>query len=110
MEQDIDREETAGVYASSRKDAKDGKADPVDLLVDRSMESASGHVVGWVDQIYDWLEGHRTDGMSLEEVANRLPGLYGQLDSDGFVQSLETGMQFGDLIGRGEVLTEIEED
>lgn len=108
VETDIDRadrsdDQSAGVNPSSRQDSK---GDPVEALVMRSTKEASGSVVSWVDQIYDWLEAERSDGMSLEEAANRLPGLYPQLSPDGLVQSLETGMKLGDLVGRGEVVEE----
>ena len=68
----------------------DAEADPRDLIAAKAMDEMGQHVIAFTDEITAKVEQWQKDGLSLEEISDRIDSIYSSPDyqGKGFVEEL----------------------
>lgn len=100
-------------YANSDRtttDAQDDAKDLGDYVTDKALEKATPAVNRWVKLVQAQLKRWKKEGLTLQEIRDRLPELYTKLKSEQFAKALSQSMQLTYLGARAEVLDEMTDE
>ena len=94
------------VIAEKNDRLDDDNTDLSDLLTDRSIDATAPAIDKWLNQLSESV----SKAKSLEDIRDRLPDLYKQIDDREFANKLMQQRTIADLGGRLEILEELESD
>jgi|GEM_PF-7100216 len=87
----------------------DAEADPRDLIAAKAMDEMGQHVIAFTDEITAKVEQWQKDGLSLEEISDRLDSIYSSPEYQGeaFVEELAGWLAIAYLGGVEQVGEEV---